>query len=156
MNDENIQIEENNEKANKYLIFEADEIYALELSKVIEILEFKSVTKVPETPSYIAGMMNLRGNVIPVIDLRERLKLPPANESTRKCIITVNFDSMNLGIIVDNVTDLILIPKEKTTPPPQVGTDYKHIFIKSIGITETGMTLILDSEKLINYSDLNL
>lgn len=144
----------NIEMQNKYLIFEVDERYAIEIEKVIEIIELMPITKVPETPSYIEGVINLRGQVIPVISLRERFKKPAKRNAKRNCIIIISFDEIKLGLIVDTVLDLILIPADMVSPPPQVGSEYAHVFIKSIGVSDGQMNLILDGDKIINYSDI--
>jgi len=139
----------------QYLIFEVDEAYAIELSSIVEILEIQPITRVPETPDYITGVMNVRGQVVPVIDLRVRFK-KPANESIeRKCVIVTKFENLDLGLIVDSVSDLINIDDENISEPPQVGNDYSHIFIKAIGVYDGQMKLILDTDKVINHSDID-
>ena len=142
------------EMMNKYLIFQLDEAYALELYKVIEIIELQKITKVPETPDYIPGVMNLHGLVLPIIDVRARFKKTDESGVKRKCVIVVDFNGMRLGLIVDNVVDLVTISDAKVTPPPTVGTHYSHVFIKAIGVYENSMCLILDTDKLVNYEDL--
>ena len=147
--------EVNKETINKYLVFEVDETYAVELKGVVEILEMQPVTSVPETPSYIKGVINLRGRVVPVVDVRDRFKKAAIDESSRKCIIIVNFEGIILGLIVDSVVDLITIEPDKISEPPTVGGSYAHIFIKAIGIYEEEMKLIIDENKIINHSDLD-
>ena len=142
------------EMKNKYLIFDVDESYALELGKVLEIIELAAVTAVPETPDYISGVINLRGHVVPVVDLRVRFRKAPGVKSSRQCIVVVDFDGVNLGLIVDNVVDLVTIDEDSISPPPQVGTEYAHVFIKEIGIYNGEMKLIVDGDKIINHSDL--
>ncbi|MGL5435400.1 MAG: chemotaxis protein CheW [Lachnospiraceae bacterium] len=138
----------------KYLTFKLDESYALHMSCIVEIMEYKTVTVVPETPAYIAGVINIRGVVLPVIDMRARFRLPEASERSRRCIIIINFNDKKMGLIVDHVTDLIEISPEKVSPPPQAGTYYSHVFIKGIGILDSGMTLIVDTDKLVNLNEL--
>lgn len=140
---------------NQFLVFNVDEAYAIELSKVQEIVEMTGITRVPETPSYIAGVMNLRGHVVPVLDIRERFKKAPAAEnSSRRCIVLVEFDGNPLGLIVDNVVDLITIEEGAFSEPPQVGNDYSHVFIRLVGVHDGKMHLIIDTDKLVNHSDL--
>lgn len=139
---------------DKYLIFEVDEHFAIEITAVVEIIEYIVPTRVPDTPEYIAGMINLRGNIVPVIDIRARFKKNPLAENARRCIIITNVHTSNLGLIVDNVSDLIQIPEAALTDPPQVGANYTYVFIKAIGIYDDKMNLIVDTDKLIHYSDL--
>ena len=139
---------------NRYLLFEIDEEYAVELSKVLEVIEFQPVTRVPETPDYITGVINLRGHVVPVIDLRVRFKKALKEYNYRTCIIVVDIEGIHLGLVVDKVLDLITFNESEIIPPPQVGNDYSHVFIKSIGMHEGKVKLIIDGDKIINYNDL--
>jgi Chemotaxis signal transduction protein len=143
------------ETANKYLVFYIDELFALELKSVIEIIDMRPITKVPETPEYIAGVMNLRGEALPVIDMRARFKKAPKGGNDRQCMIVARFDDMKLALLVDEVTDLVGIDPDNVNPPPQVGHDYSHVFIKAIGVREEGMLLIVDTDKLVNLSELD-
>lgn len=144
-----------NEVQNKYLLFEVDEEYALELAKVIEIIEYTDITRVPEAPEYVAGILNLRGHVIPVLDVRKRFQKPDKDVKQR-CIIIASIDGNQLGLIVDNVIDLIEIDSTNLSDSPQVGSNYIHVFVKYIGIHEGKMHLIVDTDKLVNHKDLEI
>lgn len=139
---------------NEYLICDLDEQYAIEVDSVVEILEYTPVTPVPETPPYIVGILNLRGQVIPVVDLRIRFRKAPAAEGIRRCIVIVRFEGLELGLVVDNVLDMRMILPEQITPPPQVGNDYAHVFVKEIGVEDGRMFLIIDENKIVNYREL--
>ncbi len=154
MADFEIQNGINPELVDKYLVFRVDESFALELKTIVEIVESRPVTKVPETPDYIAGVINLRGETLPVLDMRQRFKKPPREEGLRSCMIVIRFEDTKLALIADEVTDLITIAPEAVAPPPQVGNDYSHVFIQAIGIYDDSMHLILDADKLINLSEL--
>lgn len=145
----------NAELDNKYLIFMVDEHYAIELKSVIEIVECREVTAVPETPPYVEGVVNLRGTVIPVINLRTRFKKSAAHSSVRQCIIVTEFEGAQIGLIVDNVVDLVTLEPDKVSPPPQVGANYAHVFIKELGVQGDQMYLIVDTDKLVNLDDLH-
>lgn len=140
---------------NQYLIFEVDEAFAIELEQVIEIVEYANITCVPETPEYIAGVINLRGHVVPVIDMRVRFMKKAKADNDRRCIIIVNFEDNQLGLVVDNVVDLIQLEDENLSEPPQVGNDYAHVFIKQIGVHNEKMNLIVDVDKLVNYNEIS-
>ncbi len=141
---------------NQYLIFELDDKYAVELQSVHEIVELQAITAVPEAPEYIPGVMNLRGSIIPLLDIRTRFKKEAASGKVRKSVIIVDIEEMKLGIIVDTVDDLAVIEHEKISPPPQVGSNYSHVFIKSIGFLNDEMILIVDSDKLVNLNELDI
>lgn len=143
-----------NDINSKYLIFEVDEEYALPLSYIVEIIDAADITRVPETPDYIAGIINLRGHVVPVIDIRKRFHKPDRGELCRQCIIITRIESNLLGLVVDNVIDLVDIDPKQISPSPQVGGSYVHVFIKSIGIYDEKMMLIVDADRLVNYNDL--
>lgn len=139
---------------NQHLIFEVGEEYALELERVEVILEYQPVTFVPETPPYIPGVINLRGHVVPVIDLRARFHKEPKPVDYKTCIIIINTDGHPLGLIADYVSGLLEIPPDKIVAPPQVGHDYAYNFVRAIGVLDEKMKLIVDVDKLVNFSDL--
>lgn len=146
--------ETNEEQLNKYLIFRVDEFFALDLSSVVEIIEMRPITKMPETAPYIAGVINLRGDVLPAINMRARFKKEETSPGTRPVMVVIRFAQMRLALVVDEVADLIEIEPDNLTPPPQVGTDYSHVFVKGIGIVGEQMHLILDADKLVNLSEI--
>lgn len=148
-------MENTNAMSNRFMIFKVDEEYAVELPKIVEIVEYQKVTRVPETPSYIAGVINLRGNVIPLIDLRARFKKDPYKGVKNQSIIIVNFDNLTLGLICDKVLDLITIEEQELEAPPQVGDSYAHVFIRAIGVYDDKIKLIIDSDKLVHLNELD-
>jgi len=141
---------------NRYLTFTLDECYALNMDYIVEVIQYKPVTPVPETPSYIAGVINLRGTIVPVIDMRERFLKEPHRELSRRCILIIRFNDMLIGLLVDDNADIEELDPEKLTAPPQVGSNYSHVFIKSIGIKDDGMILIIDADKLIHLDELEV
>ncbi len=145
------------ELQNQYLLFRLDEIYALELSRIVEIMELPPVTTVPETPAYITGIANWKGQVLPILDLRVRFHRAPAGAEVRRCVVVVRFEQTALGLVVDAVEDLLHILPEQLTPPPQVGEDYAHVFVKKIALYEEGkIAMVLDGNTLIHHKDLEL
>ncbi len=147
--------EENEELLNKYLVFSVDENYALELKSVHEIVEFREVSAVPETPGYILGVINLRGQIVPVIDLRVRFHKPAKLNLPRRCIIVAKYQAQLLGLVVDDVLDLVAIEEDQISSPPRVNSSYEHVFIKKIGVSGDSMVLIVDEDKLVNLEDLD-
>ena len=133
----------------KYLTFRIDkEIYGLEIKYVTEIIGIQPITFVPRVPAYVKGIINLRGKVIPVIDMRLRFKKEETPYTERTCIIVIDIDAISLGMIVDQVDAVLDIPDDKIVPPPELKTDTRSGFVKSIGNMGNEVILILDSEKI--------
>lgn len=147
-----MDIEEDTQKG-KYLTFVLDnESYGIGINNVIEIIGIQPITLVPELPGYIKGIINLRGKIIPVMDVRLRFKKTFREYNDRTCIIVVDIDDLSIGLIVDSVSEVLIIPDEDIVPPPnlnKVGNKY----ISGIGKIEKEVKLILDCNKLISYDD---
>src|ERR1700712_3952079 len=116
-----------------YLTFKLDgEIFAINVSKVLEILEMKPITKVPKSPSFMTGVINLRGNILPVIDTRNKFSMPRENFTIDTCIIVLNIntgnDSLLVGAVVDSVQKVIDIPAELIQPSTTMAAIYKEDF----------------------------
>ena len=138
-------------RSDLFLIFETDaEEYALDVASVFEILPMPAViTFVPHVPPYVEGIINLRGDIVPVISVRTRFakETIPYDDST--CIVVVQHEEYTLGLIVDAVNGVVPITDEQIAPPPNVRLSYSNVFIKSIGKIESGVKLLLDLEKVI-------
>lgn len=145
-----LEQEEDTQKG-KFLTFSLeDEFYGIEIMHVIEIVGIQVITAVPELPEYVKGIINLRGKIIPVMDVRLRFKKEPKEYNDRTCIIVINIKDISIGLIVDSVSEVILIPDEDIIAPPDMGASDENKYIKSIGKVENGIKLIIDCEKLIN------
>ncbi len=132
-----------------YLTFElADEGYGLEIRNVIEIIGIQPVTKVPDMPSHVIGVLNLRGKVIPIIDVRLRFHLEPRDYDERTCIIVVDVDGNSVGLVVDKVNEVIDIPLGDIEPPPSAGKDQAQ-YIRGLGKLNDNVKILLDIEALI-------
>ncbi len=141
--------------AGKYLTFFLDdEGYGLEILKVQEIIGMQEITQIPQTPAYVKGVINLRGKVIPVIDLRLKFGMP-AQEVTRKtCIIVVQVrredSALIMGIIVDEVSEVLNIEVNQIEPAPALGSQVDTQFILGLAKTETGVRILLDIDKVLS------
>lgn len=134
----------------KYLTFFIDNVtYAIEIKFVTEIIGIQPITEIPELPSYVKGIINLRGKIVPVMDVRLRFKKDQLEYSDRTCIIVVNVNDILLGLIVDNVSEVLKIHDENIVPPPESSTNSEG-YIKAIGKVENKVNLILNCEKLIS------
>lgn len=140
---------------NQYLFFTIlDEEYGVEIAHVKEIIKVCNITKVPHTDEYIKGIINLRGDIIPVISVRARFSLPEKEYDGRTCIIVLDIEDKTVGLIVDNVSEVIFINKSRVTAPPSEKYGYKNRFIKKIGNTETNVKQIIDLIKLLEIDKL--
>ena len=111
---------------NRFLTFMVDsESYGLEISVVTEIIGIQEITKIPETPDYIKGVINLRGRVIPVMDVRLRFRKPPLEYDDRTCIVVVDMKNLSVGLIVDSVSEVLTIQEGDIVPPPEFIYDEK-------------------------------
>ncbi len=151
--EENIVIEDT--LRGRFLSFSfGQEVFALEIRYVTEIVGMQMITPVPEVPDYLKGIINLRGKVIPVIDMRIRFKKPLVEYTDRTCIIVVDIEDTSVGLIVDNVEEVLSIADESVVPPPDSKTGVQNRYIKGIGIVENKVILLLDCAKLLSDSEI--
>jgi purine-binding chemotaxis protein CheW len=131
------------------------EEYAIEITKVKEIILHGGVTKVPQMPDFIEGIINLRGNVIPVIDLRKRFGLPVGAVDEHTRIMVSRMDTKIIGLIVDSVSQVLKIPKAQIQPPPETIAGLAGEYLVGVGKLEDKMIMVLDIEKIITSSEQN-
>ena len=147
-------LEEEDTQKDKYLIFKIEEeLYGVDIKYVTEIIGMQDITPVPELPEYIKGIINLRGIIIPVMDMRKRFKKPEQEYDDRTCIIVVDVDDISIGLIVDTVSEVITIEEENVVNPPataKLGTRY----IKGIGKVGSEVRLILDCTEILNEDEI--
>lgn len=142
-----------------YLTFKLDsEIFAINVSKVLEILEVKPITKIPKSPSFMKGVINLRGNILPVIDTREKFCMPGKDFTIDTCIIVLNInagnDSLLVGAIVDSVQKVIDIPEDAIQPSASIGAIYREDFINGIGKADEDFIMILNIDKVFSAEEI--
>ncbi len=143
----------------QYLTFTLDqERYAVDISKVREVLEFSAVTKVPRTPEFMRGMINLRGNIVPVIDLRLKLGLARTERTVDTCIVItevmVEGQPTVLGALADSVQEVIDLDAASIAPPPRMGTRVNTDFIRGMARREDQLLVILDIDRVLSEDDL--
>jgi purine-binding chemotaxis protein CheW len=144
-------------RSGKYLTFCLDnEEYGLEILKVREIIGLMPITTVPRTPEYIKGVINLRGKVIPVIDLRLKFNMPEAERTEETCIIVVNLGQVEVGIIVDRVSEVRDIDGKDIDDPPSFGTNVDSSFILGMGKSESRVSILLDITKVLGENTTEL
>lgn len=149
------------EKAGKYLTFElGGEVYGLAILKVQEIIGIMTVTRVPRTPDFVRGVINLRGKVIPVIDLRSKFGLESTEDTERTCIIVVQVERKDtqvvMGIIVDEVSEVLDITAQQIEPAPAFGTEIDTNFIMGMGKVDKKVVMLLDVDKVLSGGEIEM
>lgn len=147
------------EETNQYLTFKLDgEVFGLAILKVREVLDFTNITRVPQTPPYMRGVINLRGSVLPVMDLRLKFNMEPTENTVNTCIIIteveLNGESMILGALADSVQEVVDLDAGQIEPPPQMGTRLRTDFIKGMGKHGDGFIIVLDIDRVFSTEDL--
>ncbi len=146
--------EDENTMIDKYLTFTvADEDFGIEIRYIRDIIKKQKITSVPDTDDYLKGVINLRGSIIPVIDVRIRFGLKKTNYDERSCIIVVRLDNLLTGLIVDRVLEVIDIPKSEIDPPPQIRNRKNSSFIRGMGKTDKTIKIILDINRILNADE---
>ncbi len=135
----------------KLLTFQIkDTRYGVELGYVIEIISIEYITSVPNVPGYIKGIINLRGKIVPVLDVRLKLGLPEQAYDEKTCIIVVNFNEMQVGLIVDRVSEVVNVNQSNSYPIPEMSQKAEHQFLKSISQIDSKLILNLDFDRFFN------
>jgi purine-binding chemotaxis protein CheW len=145
---------------SQFLTFLVDkEKLAINIHDVKEIIEISNITRVPMTPDYIRGVINLRGNVVPVVDLSARLGHQKSLASKKSCIVLVEIetedDNQRIGMFVDQVKEILEIPDENIQPAPEFGADIRVEFIKALGRVGDDFIILLDINRVLSVSELS-
>lgn len=133
-----------------------DQIYGVEIQYVLEIIGIQTITEVPEVADFIKGVINLRGQVIPVMDIRLRFKLPSREYDERTCVIVVHINDCSVGLIVDRVSEVLNIPESQIQPPPSMNQSGSLKFMKGLGKVGNEVKILLDVEKLVTKMENHL
>lgn len=144
---------------NQYLTFKLnDEVFGLAINKVREVLDFTSVTRVPQTPDYMRGVINLRGSVVPVIDLNAKFAMTQTEKTVNTCIIIVEIEmdgeTTILGALADSVQEVLDLEPEQIEPAPKMGTKLNTEFIKGMGKRDEQFVILLDIDRVFSTTEL--
>jgi purine-binding chemotaxis protein CheW len=155
-----MELEEMKE-TTQYLTFTlADEDFALEINRVREVLDYTTITKVPRMPEFLKGVINLRGNVVPVVDLRLKLGMSAIQRTVDTCIVIVDImidgEMIQMGALADSVKEVINLDPEQISPPPRLGTKLENRFIKGMGTQDEKFLIILDIDTVLSTEELNM
>jgi purine-binding chemotaxis protein CheW len=147
--------QEEDTQKGRYLTFSlSSEFYGIDIRYVTEIIGIQPVTEIPELPEYIKGIINLRGKIIPVMDVRLRFKKPFREYIDRTCIIVVDIRDVSIGLIVDSVAEVLTIPDEEIVALPDV-RNTGNKYIKGVGKVNGEVKLLLDCDKLLNDDEVD-
>ena len=146
-------------EATQYLTFKLrDEVFALDIGKVREVLDFTTVTKVPQTPDFMRGVINLRGNVVPVVDMRLKFGLSMTEKTVNTCVIITEIDvdgeTTVVGAMADSVQEVLDLEPEQIEPPPRIGAKLNTDFIMGMGKHNDQFIMILNIDKVFSAIEL--
>jgi len=146
-------------ETTQYLTFKLeDEVFALDIGKVREVLDFTTVTKVPRTPEFMRGVINLRGSVVPVVDLRLKFGMTKTENTVNTCIIivevTVDGDTTILGALADSVQEVLDLEPDNIVAAPKIGTKLNTEFISGMGKRDDRFVIILDIDKVLSVDEI--
>jgi purine-binding chemotaxis protein CheW len=156
--DEDLALDEENEdtQADKYLFFKiGEESYGIGIRHIIEIIELQKISAVPDMPEYVKGVINLRGKVIPIVNLRLRFGIEERAYDDRTCIIVAEIDRVLIGLIVDTVEEVMEIPEGDIEPPPRFKTvSSKDRYISGMGKVGEQVKILIDVERIVRDEDI--
>lgn len=140
-------------EVRQYLTFKlGEDVFALDVEKVREVLDYTSITRIPRTPEFMRGVINLRGSVVPVVDLRLAFGMPATEKTVNTCIVVteVSMEGENvvLGALADSVEEVIDLEPDQIQPGPKLGTSVNTDFVRGMGRRESGFIVILDIDRV--------
>jgi purine-binding chemotaxis protein CheW len=147
------------QETNQFLTFSlGDEVFALNIATVREVLEMTQITRIPRTPSYMRGVINLRGHAVPVVDLRRKFGMQQVEDTVETCIIIVEIDMDGeityMGCVADSVREVLELNAEAIEPPPHMGTTISTEFIQGMGRQDEQFIIILDIDKVLSAEEI--
>lgn len=157
MSDESTQskLESSSFESSRYLTFYLeDEKYGIDIHNVREIIAYMRTTKIPKTPHYMKGVMNLRGNIIPVVDSRAKFNLKEAQVQMHTAIIIVQLGSISIGFVVDMVDEVLSVSKDSISETPKFGANIDMSYIKYMAKSKDEVIMILNLDSLLDESEL--
>ncbi len=153
MNDNQKKISESEDILQLVSFNISNEEFGIDILKVEEIIRIISITQIPNSPDFIEGVVNLRGRVIPVVNLRTRLGFEKKGFDNQTRVIVVEVKGVTLGFIVDSVKEVLRIPKSITEPPPAITTGINSEYITAVGKLENRLLILLDLEKVLDIKE---
>ena len=153
--DDDLYDDDEDTQKDKFLTFHlAGEDYGIDIAFVTEIIGIQKITEVPDMPAYIKGVINLRGKVIPVMDVRTKFKIEPREYDERTCIVVVDINETSIGLVVDEVSEVVDIPESQVEPPPQTSKDSSSRYLKGMGKIGDDVKILLAVDKILFEEEL--
>jgi purine-binding chemotaxis protein CheW len=148
-------------QTNQFFTFMLEkEIFAIDISQIKEVLEFTHITKVPQTPDMMKGVINLRGSVVPVIDMRLKFEMGEIEKTVDTCIVIIEImidgNTTMIGALVDAVKEVMDLDSDQIEPSPKIGTQLNTEYIKGMGKHDEQFIIILDIDKIFSHTDLEM
>ncbi|MHB1041857.1 MAG: chemotaxis protein CheW [Eubacteriales bacterium] len=144
------------EREKQLVVFHlSEQTYGTDIASVYEIIRMDSISRVPRTPDFVEGVINLRGKIIPVIDLCKRLNLTKTNQTDSKWIIIADIAGITIGMIVDAVSEVLRISNDRVEPPPPVVHGVDSAYLKGVAIVEEGLIILLDIKQVLLKQEKN-
>jgi len=149
------------ESSSQYLTFRlGEEVFALDIAQVREVLDYTAITRVPRMPEFMRGVINLRGSVVPVVDLRQKFGMSPTERTVNTCIViaevTIEAERTLLGALADSVQEVIDLEPGQIEPAPRIGASVRTEFIRGMGKRDGGFVIILDVDRVFSMDELAL
>jgi purine-binding chemotaxis protein CheW len=146
-------------ETRQYLTFKlGEEVFATDVAKVREVLDFTTITKIPRTPDFMSGVINLRGNVVPVVDLRLCFEMSKTVKTVNTCVVVVEMlldgEPTVIGALADSVEEVIDLEPDQIEPAPKIGTQIRTDFIKGMGKRDSQFIMILDIDRIFSAEEL--
>jgi purine-binding chemotaxis protein CheW len=142
--------EEEDTLKDRYLVFRiGEQDYMIEVAYVLEIIGIQKITEVPDMPDHVKGVINLRGKVIPAVDVRVRFRMEQREYDDRTCVIVVDVDDLAVGLVVDSVAEVLVIPEDLIDPAPTVNRGHCSRFITGMGRAEDSVKILIDIGRLL-------
>jgi purine-binding chemotaxis protein CheW len=136
------------------VVFELDtEAYGVDIATVESIIKMQEITRLPQAPSFMEGITNLRGTIVPVIDLRKRFGMTEQEPTRETRIVIASMGGTKVGLIVDAVSQVIRIPEDAIEPPPQMSITINSAFIKAVAKLENNLVILLDLDRVLNLEE---
>jgi purine-binding chemotaxis protein CheW len=156
MNNEKLSVVEENSEIQRFLEFSlGEEDYAIPLLSVREVISVPETTPIPKAPSHFLGIMNLRGQVISVVDMRTKLKIKAKDNNSEESVIIVDLDGMNLGIVVDSINKVLAFSLKEVNEVPEIETQVNAEYIYGVYRKEDSLTVLLNVAKVLDITDVN-
>lgn len=131
-----------------------NEEYGVPIMQVQEVIRLAAIVRVPGAPAFVEGIMDLRGKVLPVVDLRRRFHLPTVEHTASSRIVVVNIADMTIGLIVDSITEVLRLPKSAIEPPPRIVAGIESRFVQGIGRLDKRLLILLDLDRIFSEEEM--